>query len=117
MQFVSAGHPPVIYVPHDGQPQHLEATGDVLGAFDKVFFQSVEINVAPKDKFYLYSDGLIEGFGNHQKSREKGLEELAEACQKYSSLPIKNAVDNIYCQILSGSEMLEDDIVLLGVEV
>ena len=117
LEVVSAGHPPVLVVSKQGQFEYLAAAGDVLGAFSNVCFDAVERAVSAGDRFFLYSDGLIERFHQAPRSRSRGLEQLAEAALRYSPLPITEAVNRMYADLLPDASVLEDDIVLLGAEV
>lgn len=117
LEVVSAGHPPVLYVTADGDMTFLESTGDVLGAFDSVCFTPVKRTVSQGDRFFIYSDGLIESFQQEGKTREQGLEQLSEAVLRNQAHPINEAVDHVFQDVLSGEGMMEDDCVLLGVEV
>lgn len=117
LEIVNAGHTPVLHVSVDGQTDVLETSGDVLGAFGNVHFDSVIKTVSDGDRFFMYSDGLIEGFGENKKSRPEGLDLLSRACQASMGLPIQDAVTRIYSELLPGEAVLEDDVVLLGVEV
>jgi len=116
LEVVSAGHPPVLYVTADGDAEYLDSTGDVLGVFDSVCFSTVKQAVSEGDRFFIYSDGLIESFQREHKTRQQGLEQLSEAVLRSQDLPIVQAVDHIFNDVLSGEAAMEDDIVLLGVE-
>jgi sigma-B regulation protein RsbU (phosphoserine phosphatase) len=117
LEVVSAGHPPVLVVPARGPVEFLEATGDVLGVFGNVCFDPVERAVSAGDRFFLYSDGLIERFQWTHKSRSEGLQQLAEAAVRHRAVPIAEAVNQMYADLLPDESILEDDIVLMGVEV
>lgn len=117
LDIVNAGHTPVICVSVDGKVDIIETTGDVLGAFEKVYFEPVTKTVSKGDRFFMYSDGLIEGFGENKKSRTEGLDQLSKACQDSMALPIQDSISQIYGELLPGEAVLEDDVVLLGVEV
>ena len=116
LQVVSAGHPPVIYLPAGGRPLTFETHGDVLGAFENVTFKPAGRQVATGDRFFIYSDGLIESTGQSLKSRTEAIRRLSEACYSSRNLPITESVQKI-CRDILGSETAKDDVVLLGVEV
>ena len=117
LEVVSAGHPPVLYVTADGDMEYFDSTGDVLGAFASVCFAPVRRTVSEGDRFFIYSDGLIESFQQESKTRKQGLQQLSEAVLQSRHLPIGQAVDHVFKDVLSGEAAMEDDIVLLGVEV
>jgi phosphoserine phosphatase RsbU/P len=117
LEVVSAGHPPVLVVSKQGPAEFLEVAGDVLGVFKNVCFDPVEKIVSAGDRFFMYSDGLIERFQRIRKNRSEGLEQLAEVALRHRSLPMAEAVNRMYRDLLPDESILEDDIVLMGVEV
>lgn len=117
LEIITAGHPPLIFQPQEGPIEILESQGDVLGVFESVCFEPMERSVRPGDRFFMYSDGLIERFYRIQIKRQEGLEQLSQAIEKTRDYPIQEAVNRIYQEILPAEYVLEDDIVLLGVEV
>ncbi len=117
LTFVSAGHPPIVHLGPAGTANWIDGRGDILGAFETVFFQPVELEASPGDRFFLYTDGIIEGFGDRKKNRDQGLEQLLEACAATAGLPIDRAVDEIVNRISPAGSAPQDDLLLLGVEV
>lgn len=117
LEVISAGHPPVLYTTPNGDMEYLDSKGDVLGVFDSVCFTPVKRSVSEGDRFFVYSDGLIENFHEERKTREQGLQQLSRAVIQSQHLPIDQAVDQIFKDVLAGEAVMEDDIVLLGVEV
>lgn len=117
LTIISAGHLPIIYLFSDGSVQCLEGKGDILGAFDAVKFESVERTVSKGDRFFLFTDGLVEGFGKGKTSREHGVEELMKACAYTKNLAIDEAVAEIHGRLFPGNYVPQDDLLLIGVEV
>ncbi len=117
LQVVSAGHPPVIYIAAGGRPQIFDTNGDVLGAFDDVTFEPAGRTVAKGDRFFIYSDGLIETAGQSPDDRTEGIRRLSQACYDNRDLPIASTVDTVCSQLLTDLSGDRDDVVLLGVEV
>lgn len=110
---VGAGHPPAILVAAaEKAASVLELDGDVLGVFSDAVFGRTELRVAPGDRLFLYSDGLVELDG----SRERGIGRLAAACRDTAALPLDEAVSSIAEGLCAGAPIL-DDIVLLGIQV
>jgi sigma-B regulation protein RsbU (phosphoserine phosphatase) len=118
LTIVNAGHPPVIYVnKKDLQFEAHESIGDILGAFQNVVFNPLHIKVSPGDRFFLYSDGFIEGFGDMRKSRKEGIEILGKLCIETFDLPVEEAVQKIQYELFNKQIEQEDDLLLLGIEV
>jgi sigma-B regulation protein RsbU (phosphoserine phosphatase) len=117
LSVVSAGHPPLIYIPVEGAATTIDGEGDILGVFEVVSFVPVEKRTRKGDRFFLYTDGLIEAFGEKKKMRAEGIDALLTACQNSRHLPISEALHAIIDELFPRGCLLEDDIVLLGVEV
>jgi len=114
---VNAGHPPVLYLTADGEIRPLAAEGDILGVFDDVLFEPICVNVSRGDRIYLFTDGLLEVFGEDPRSREEGIDALMACCVETRDLPIEKAVNEIVSLICPDRGLLQDDVLLLGVEV
>ena len=113
LALVSAGHPPALVL----QQQEPELTvvwqeGDVVGAFADAAFGVTEVSVRPGDRFFLYSDGLIELNG----PRATGIRHLQDACQRFRAEPLQRSLQSIRRAVLAGASA-QDDTLLLGVDV
>jgi anti-sigma regulatory factor (Ser/Thr protein kinase) len=72
----SAGHPPPLVNPADGEPWFVELPGSIpLGASRYVRYDEVELELEPGSMLALYTDGLVERAG---ESLDAGLQRLAE---------------------------------------
>lgn len=117
LSVVGAGHPPLLYMPREGSASTVHAEGDILGVFDSVSFEQVERQVHKGDRIFLYTDGLLEAFGERKKTRAMGIEALLAACEGTRRLPIPEALKAIIEEIFPGGGLPEDDLALLGVEI
>ncbi len=113
---INAGHPPIVYVPKNKDPYLIEIGGDIIGIFHNAFFEQETLNVAEGDRFYIYSDGLIES-AEEQKVWTAGSTKLLEIIDNARDIPIKDTPDTIVKKMFENSEKPDDDIVLIGVEV
>jgi sigma-B regulation protein RsbU (phosphoserine phosphatase) len=113
---ISAGHPPVCYVPVDGAPELIELKGDVIGIFKDVLFGSKVIKVQKGDRLFLYTDGIIESLGQKIVWTE-GAEKILTSCDAVRNVPIRQAPEAIFHHIRKGESPLEDDIVIVGFEI
>lgn len=116
MRVVSAGHPPVCYVPADGPARILEMDGDVIGIFKNVLFGQENLMVRPGDRFYMYTDGLIESTDKKIVWSE-GADRMMAACLAVKDVPVGQAPDHIVRTLCPDCSRLEDDIVVLAIEV
>lgn len=114
LSVVSAGHPPLILVRAGGAAEVVETPGDPLGVFGAVTLQSVDLRMGAGDRFFLYTDGLIEGSGAGA-GRRSGLEALQSGCQQSAAAPILEAPGRIVASL--GNARADDDLLLLAVEV
>jgi phosphoserine phosphatase RsbU/P len=110
---LSAGHPPLIHVSEAGAAA-VETEGDPLGIFGSVEFTLKELPVAPGDRLYLYTDGLIEAGDGGRKA---GLARLLDACWARRGLELDDAVVTILADVAPHERPVEDDRLLLAVEV
>jgi sigma-B regulation protein RsbU (phosphoserine phosphatase) len=113
---VNAGHPPVIYLPKEGEARLIDVDGDILGMFNEVYYGQQEMKVSPGDRFVLFSDGLIE-----RPALKKVwcgcLPGLLEACSRIKNIPINALAEELARLMIDKTRKPEDDIVVLGVEV
>lgn len=115
LSVVSAGHPPVIVISAEGEAQTLEMDSDPIGIFSSLVLQRKETHLEMGDRFFLYTDGLIESTPGG--GRRTGIERMVEACINQSGETLPCAVDQIVRSIASGAGKIQDDLLLLGVEV
>jgi sigma-B regulation protein RsbU (phosphoserine phosphatase) len=112
---VSAGHPPVIVVSPSGKAQTLEMDSDPLGIFSALVIKRKELQVSPGDRFFLYTDGLIESTPG--AARGEGLNRLVAACIQHRSEPLGQAPRRIARSLQPDETGVLDDLLLLAVEV
>jgi sigma-B regulation protein RsbU (phosphoserine phosphatase) len=67
------------------------------------------------ERIYLFSDGLIEGFGANAMNRAEGLNILCSYCLKASDMALTEAVPWIMSEV--APKKAQDDLLLLGLEV
>lgn len=117
LSVVSAGHSPLILAPKEGQARLANIESDPLGVFGTVVFEKQEIHVKPGDRFYLYTDGLIEDHRLPGRGRTAGLERLRAACGRRHGLELEDGVRAIVADLQPDGSAADDDLLLLGVEV
>jgi phosphoserine phosphatase RsbU/P len=114
---INAGHPPAIVHKRDFQAEVISQYGDLLGIFDTVHLEPVEILVAKGDRLFLISDGLIEQGPEGSCPRSKGTSTFLNICNATHSNDLQGAVKAMADQLLPDPENLLDDVVLLGLEI
>jgi len=115
LSVVSAGHPPPILTSQDGESKLAKIESDPLGVFGSVVLHKLEIEVMPGDRFYLYTDGLVEDWEQPAGGRSGGIERLRAACGRRHDLSLTDAIQAIVAEVRP--KTVEDDLLLLGVEV
>lgn len=112
LSVVSAGHPPLIVVNRSGKAQTMQMDSDPVGLFNSVVLQLKTLRISQGDRFFLYSDGLIEfPPGN---GRRLGLERLVDACVRHRATPLAEAPAASASDLLPNPGMVEDDLLLMA---
>jgi sigma-B regulation protein RsbU (phosphoserine phosphatase) len=114
LSVISAGHPPLILVGASGKAQMVEMDSDPLGVFSAAVLRRKDLRVSKGDRFFIYTDGLIEG--SPGGGRREGLERLVEACVRHRKAPLAEAAAVIVAELRPDVQTVEDDLLLLAVE-
>lgn len=112
---VGAGHPPLILVNGSGVPQIVELESDPLGMFGTAILRRQDLRVSAGDRFYMFTDGLIESSAGG--GRREGLQQLVEACVRHRAAPLRESTAMIVGELRPEGHILEDDLLLLSAEV
>jgi sigma-B regulation protein RsbU (phosphoserine phosphatase) len=115
LSVVGAGHPPLILVSGNGTPHTVEMESDPLGMFGTATLHRRDLRVSPGDRFFLYSDGLIES--SPGGGRREGLEQLVAACVRHRAAPLQESATLIVQDICPPEYQVKDDLLLLAAEV
>ncbi len=116
MTIVNSGHPPVCYIPVNGEARVIEQEGDVIGIFKDVVFGKETIKVEKGDRFFMYTDGLIESSKDKVVWTE-GAKIMLDACVKLNDVDIDKAPKEISRYLTNEFQDLDDDIVVIGIEI
>ena len=117
LKIVSAGHPSLIYFPINEKPFPVETAGDVIGMFDNIVLEVKELKVKKGDRFFLYTDGIIEEDGSGKIARAAGLQGLLTRIAETREISLPNSIENIMTGLFPSGKTADDDILLMGVEV
>jgi sigma-B regulation protein RsbU (phosphoserine phosphatase) len=116
LTYSRAGHPYPVLIRDRQTPQQLESHGSLLGVFDRAEFSQQTIQLQPKDKFLLYSDGAEPFFGGFSEAR--GFSYSREFCE-IKDLPLDKMTER-FSQLVQNRKSASgetDDITLLGLEI
>ena len=112
LTYTNAGHLPPILL-HGGQPQLLEVTGTVVGAFPRIQYEERSLVMAPGDILLAYTDGIAEP--ENVYGEEFGTDRMMDLVVKYQS----ESSDEIIARIMeavphwTGSSELSDDMTVV----
>lgn len=114
--YVSAGHQPGIYVPAEGSPRELPVRGLPVGLLQNPSYEEGRLSLAPGDRLYIYSDGLVEA--KNAEERQLGSHRLRLAIEQSRSLPLQASVEEIEAAAERWAESrLDDDLSIVALEV
>jgi len=115
-----AGHPPPIHCDRAGLCTiQRGAVGDLLGLFEAPQLDEMTGPLAPGDRYFLFTDGLLELVrpGVDQISLEEGLERLSGALAARSTLDLGGQMNGAVHHLLGEAESIQDDLLVLGVDL
>lgn len=94
-----------------------QGKGKMLGFFNNIDFELVEVQLHKGDKVLLYTDGFTEAF-NSEKNEDFDIH-LPGILAKNSHKDINGFINSLYSELIqfNGSENFEDDVCLIGLEM
>ncbi|TGK34885.1 serine/threonine-protein phosphatase [Leptospira gomenensis] len=117
--FANAGHPYVIHGSFTREFNEIETVGAILGfGIKKPIAEQIKLPLVSKDRYFLYTDGLIEN--ENEDGKQLGTEGILEILNENRSetdlgvfkAKVQRAVEKFF-----GNVTLEDDTLFLIVEV
>ncbi|HOF00852.1 MAG TPA: PP2C family protein-serine/threonine phosphatase [Spirochaetota bacterium] len=115
--YSSAAHPNTILIKRSGVIEELKTEGFIVGMFENTKYYNIEIDIHSGDKFILYTDGIIEVFG--ENNEQYGKERFASNIESLKNNDIEDLADGILAELLffSKEPTFEDDLTLLLFEI
>ena len=112
VEFVSAGHPPILHLGASGVTP-LAATTVPLGMFGEARFPVQRLSLGQSESLFLYTDGLSER-ANHL-GQEYGLDRITRLVAKHSATPPEQLLAECLLDLRSHATETkpEDDLTLL----
>lgn len=111
---INMGNPPLLCLPVDGEPFIRTVRGAPLGMFAQSFYDSFQFEVNDGDRFFLYSDGILETEGKVWAAEMWRLIFAGDAMRQ-ASLTV--ALDRLIGYFVKDNSVVKDDVVVLGTEV
>lgn len=93
VRYASAGHPPAVLVPREGEPRLLSATGPPVGLVEGAEFAQAELRLEAGDRLLVFTDGLPEA--ENADHVELGVESVVRAARAQRRSPLQHAVDSL----------------------
>lgn len=115
IHFASAGHPNALHF-QNSTVHCLERTGKMVGLLKEIQFGKLQRNLMPRDRIYIYTDGMFEQFNSSKV--EFGEETLVNTLEKTLNLSLDQSIQKTLEELtnfLEGTER-QDDITLIGIE-
>ena len=112
VEYVSAGHLPLLHLSPSGVHSR-ESTGVPLGMFNCTEFHVCELQLAPGDKLFLYTDGLTEMF--NAKGDEFGVRGVQALARRHAAATPQGVLDACLAEArqFAASAKQSDDLTLL----
>jgi phosphoserine phosphatase RsbU/P len=120
MNYGGAGHPPLLlWRKSTGTSSQLIENGLVMGQFEEATYDSLQIPIEPGDRFFLYTDGILETANPAQE--EFGAERFMKFMETNNKLPAGPFADALLLELARWLEQPpgeghKDDISLLAVD-
>ena len=114
LRYCQAGHPSMIVVGEEGDAREVGHGGLPVGMFADVNYETVECQLEPGDRVYIFSDGLVE------TEDKTGTHFGDDAMQAYLSEFANNTLQESIAKLVSAardwqsSRSFEDDVSVLG---
>jgi len=120
INYAGAGHPPLLlWRKSTGSSSQLLENGLVMGQFEEATYDSLQVPIQPGDRFFLYTDGILETTNPAQE--EFGTERFMKFMETNNNLPAGPFADALLLELARWLEQPpgeghKDDISLLAVD-
>jgi phosphoserine phosphatase RsbU/P len=115
MDYVIAGHPAPVLVPHKAAPVLVEGGGLPVGMLEHAAFEDAQLTLEPGDRLYYYTDGVIEALDAAEQ--EYGVGRLIRAIERCRTGPLREGLEGIAAEVREWCDgRLRDDVSLLAIE-
>ncbi len=115
MSLVNAGHLPVLYLPVGGEAEYISVRGTPVGILADAYFETCDIKTNKGDRFFLFSDGLLER-ADTRRVWTAAIDEVLPVAEKLRDIPIKETTQRLN-DLMSQDSPPDDDIVIMAIEV
>ena len=120
VQYAGAGRP--LYFTRNGQLEYVKGAHYPIGGtgllYQKVTYDRHEVQLAPGDCIYLFSDGYTDQF-NHENKRKFGAKRFREILQEVQAQPMDQQRERLLQALVDwkGNLAQTDDIMVIGLRM
>jgi sigma-B regulation protein RsbU (phosphoserine phosphatase) len=111
VEFLIAGHPPIIRIDRNGKMEELKMTQLPLLTLLNSEFKNDIVSTNPGDLYIIYSDGIIET--TNRKGEDFGVERLQMILQDIFSLPTAEISEQIFSDLNAHGVSHDDQSLIL----
>src|SRR5262249_25949465 len=118
LEFTSAAHPPLLYLPTGREPALLYLEGFPVGmAPESDPFQQRSVVLQPGDRIFMYSDGIPDAM--RRDGEVFGAARLLDAVQRFSAEPLDGVIGCLLDELRdwAGDAAAREDVSILGLKV
>ena len=113
--FINMGNPPLIAVNNNKESRIIAGKGMLLGMFEDSIFSEYIFDITKGERFIMFSDGIMENDGTVWGGNIGRLFDVAKHIAGLDEL--SEMVEQLCREFVPSSEMISDDIAILGLEV
>jgi serine phosphatase RsbU (regulator of sigma subunit) len=116
LTYIRGGHPYPLLLRVDGTIEKLTASGELVGLFEEFHVDTGVVTLAPGDRLFAYSDGIIETLD--VDGAQYGMQRLEEALQSGRSGSLDETVDRLLADVeaYNADDIFNDDVAIIAVE-
>jgi len=101
LEWVSAGHNPVVLVEPSGACGFLRAVGPPLGLIEEALYPSSRALLQPGSVLLAYTDGLSEAVAPGEDGADFGIEGIASLAAAHRGMKMERLVDRLFAAVTS----------------
>lgn len=114
-RYVMAGHPAPVHLPAAGPPRPVAGGGLPIGMLDGTTYEDESLRLAPGDRLYLYTDGVIEAL--NAREEDFGQARLLSTIDALRGRDLREGLESLANAVRDWcGGQLRDDVTLLGLE-
>jgi sigma-B regulation protein RsbU (phosphoserine phosphatase) len=117
LRYANAGHPSPVVLRKGTAPLILENSSLPVGILEQAEYEDTELALKPGDRFWLYSDGLLEAMDS--AGEQFGKDRFLKAVQDSASQSLNDSVQRVLreAEAWTGDSGPQDDISLVAFEI